>query len=413
MSSKQPTAASNAHAEQPVLEPILLVDDNPTNLQVLYKTLQGRGYKLLVAKSGEDALVVARKAKPALILLDIMMPGIDGYETCRRLKADPKMNAAVIFMSALNETHDKVKGLDLGAVDYISKPFQAEEVIARVNTHLTLERLSRELIRKNASLEQANEKMTRDLAAAARVQRALLPTELPLCDRTQFAWVCRPCDELGGDALNVFRIDDRFMGLYVLDVSGHGVPASLLSVVVTRDLQPQRGTASVVTRLKDSRKGIAAVNPADVAIRLNALYPMSRNGQHYFTLLYGVLDTQTGRFRFVCAGHPGPIVLRRDGSTAILDAPALPIGLAEHQDYQDTVFDLMPGDRLFLHSDGINEEFNAQSEQFGRHRLCDVITATRTIPLKQAVDQAVQAVYAWRGHENLSDDASILALEWR
>ena len=315
MPSKPTPEPSGTHAQQPVLEPILLVDDNPTNLQVLYKTLQGRGYKLLIAKSGEDALGIARKAKPILILLDIMMPGIDGYETCRRLKADPDMNAAVIFMSALNETHDKVKGLDLGAVDYISKPFQAEEVIARVNTHLTIERLNRELLKKNASLEQANEKMKRDLAAAARVQQALLPTELPLCDQAKFAWVYRPCDELGGDALNVFRIDGRFIGLYVLDVSGHGVPASLLSVVVTRDLQPQRGVASVVTKLNDSSDGIVAVDPADVAIRLNALYPMSSNGQHYFTLLYGILDTETGRFRFVCAGHPGPIVMRRDGST--------------------------------------------------------------------------------------------------
>jgi CheY-like chemotaxis protein len=120
-------------------ECLLLVDDNTTNLQVLHEILGGRGYKLLVAKNGENALSIAHKAKPSLILLDIMMPGIDGYEVCRRLKADPEtQDIPVIFLSALDDTKDKVKGLDLGAVDYVSKPFQAEEVIALVNTHLTI-----------------------------------------------------------------------------------------------------------------------------------------------------------------------------------------------------------------------------------------------------------------------------------
>jgi DNA-binding response OmpR family regulator len=125
-------------------EQILLVDDNTTNLQVLHEILGGRGYKLLVAKNGETALSIAHKAKPSLILLDIMMPGIDGYEVCRRLKADPEtQDIPVIFLSALDDTKDKVKGLDLGAVDYVSKPFQAEEVIALVNTHLTSKSLRR------------------------------------------------------------------------------------------------------------------------------------------------------------------------------------------------------------------------------------------------------------------------------
>jgi CheY-like chemotaxis protein len=119
-------------------EQILLVDDNTTNLQVLHEILGGRGYRLLVAKNGEAALSIVHKAKPSLILLDIMMPGMDGYEVCRRLKADPEtQDIPVIFLSALDDTKDKVKGLDLGAVDYVSKPFQAEEVIALVNTHLT------------------------------------------------------------------------------------------------------------------------------------------------------------------------------------------------------------------------------------------------------------------------------------
>ncbi|MGD8961445.1 MAG: response regulator [Desulfobacterales bacterium] len=139
-------------------EAILLVDDNPTNLQLLFETLDGRGYKLLIAKDGKAALSIAGKAQPNLILLDIMMPEIDGYEVCRQLKADPATaEIPVIFLSALTDTKDKVHGLDLGAVDYVTKPFQPDEVIARVNTHLTIYRLKKALDQKNKELQEANE----------------------------------------------------------------------------------------------------------------------------------------------------------------------------------------------------------------------------------------------------------------
>jgi DNA-binding NtrC family response regulator len=132
---------------------ILLVDDDVTNLDVLRHTLDGRGYRLFVTRSGESAIDVARRVHPLLILLDIVMPGIDGYETCRRLKEDPDTReAAVIFLSSLDDTKDKVRGLQAGAVDFVSKPFQSDEVVARVNTHLTLQRLRRQLETRNAEL---------------------------------------------------------------------------------------------------------------------------------------------------------------------------------------------------------------------------------------------------------------------
>ncbi len=158
----------DAHSEQPVPselaerkdEKILLVDDNPTNLQVLLQTLNGRGYKLLIAKDGENALRIAHKAQPALVLLDIMMPGIDGYEVCRRLKNDPELSSiAVIFLSALDDTRDKVRGLETGAVDYIAKPFQSEEVIARVENQLKIYRLERALAARNRQLEASNQRL--------------------------------------------------------------------------------------------------------------------------------------------------------------------------------------------------------------------------------------------------------------
>ena len=155
---------------------ILLVDDDPTNLDVLRHALDGRGYRLFVARSGEDALKVARKARPHVILLDVMMGGMDGYETCRQLKADADArDAAVLFLSSLDESKDKVRGFAAGAVDFISKPFQGDEVVARVDTHLTLARLRRLLEARNAELARELE-VAQELLddARRRVNGALL-----------------------------------------------------------------------------------------------------------------------------------------------------------------------------------------------------------------------------------------------
>jgi DNA-binding NtrC family response regulator len=133
---------------------ILLVDDNPTNLQVLYQTLDGHGYRLLAARNGKDAIAIAERAAPDLILLDVLMPEIDGYETCARLKADARTSdCAIIFLSALNDARDRAHGLELGAVDFVNKPFQAEEILARVKTHLTIRELQQQLRQHNAALQ--------------------------------------------------------------------------------------------------------------------------------------------------------------------------------------------------------------------------------------------------------------------
>jgi CheY-like chemotaxis protein len=133
---------------------ILLVDDNLTNLQVLFQALEQEGYELLVAQSGEEALTIAKEALPQLVLLDINMPGIDGYETCRRLKADEETSkSVVIFLSARSDVKDKVAGLEFGAVDYIGKPFQFEEVLARVKKQLSLYHRHEELQAENLSLK--------------------------------------------------------------------------------------------------------------------------------------------------------------------------------------------------------------------------------------------------------------------
>jgi serine phosphatase RsbU (regulator of sigma subunit) len=262
--------------------------------------------------------------------------------------------------------------------------------------------------RQNQDLSRANHRMKRDLDAAARVQQTLLPESFPEIQGLGFAWSYRPCDELAGDSLDIVRINDNLIALYLLDVSGHGVPAALLSVTVTRSLHPRTGGAASLVAGPGANPD--AVDPAQVVSRLNTLYPMASNGDHYFTMIYGLLDIRTRRLRFTVAGHPAPIMVRRESRPERLDISGFPVGMIPNAEYEETVIDLQPGDRLYLHSDGLTEEVNAQNEEFGDERLLTVLADSRALGLNSTLESLVQEVVAWRGEEHLKDDVSILAV---
>jgi sigma-B regulation protein RsbU (phosphoserine phosphatase) len=381
---------------------LLVVDDNEMNRDMLSRRLSRKGYNVDTAPDGHVALEMIDQQSFDLILLDIMMPGINGMEVLRTVRQTRSASDLPIIMAtAKSESEDVVEALKLGANDYVTKPLDFPVVLARVNTHFQLKRAKDEL---NA----AHTRMKQDLEAAARVQQTLLPAELPETDNAKFAWAYRPCDELAGDSLNVFRINDQLIGLYVLDVSGHGVPAALLSVTVTRRLSRHGGEFSLVTTPGSTSQEIS---PAEMTSRLNSLYPMRSNGGHYFTLMYGILDTFTREFRFVCAGHPGPILTHPDKAAQQLQLPALPVGVMDEAAYEDTLLELQPGDRLYVYSDGLNEETNSTGEQFGYERLLEAIADGKELSLEDSIDSVIAKVIGWHGKDHLKDDVSILAME--
>ena len=389
---------------------LLIVDDSPTNLKILEKTLENQGYELAFAKCGEQALEMAGKLDPTLILLDIIMPDIDGYEVCRRLKEDPATShISIIFLTALSNTEDKVKGFEMGAVDYIIKPFQKPEIQARVRNHVHLHRLKQQLEEKNQQLEAANERMRADLKAAARMQVSLLPKQPPKNDSASFAWFYHPCEDLGGDAFNVFRLDDTHLGMYVIDVSGHGVSAALLSVSVLRSLTPH-GEQSILRR--NTGSGVQVESPSVVAERLNQMYPMSRNDMHFVALVYGVLDIETSIFRYVCAGHPGPVLCRPGQTPEAFDPPGFVIGMLENGDFRDHEVTLAPGDRLLLYSDGLIEERNQHDEEFGLKRLLESLDETRDLVLSAALNDLIGELGRFRGMGQSLDDITMVGLDY-
>jgi sigma-B regulation protein RsbU (phosphoserine phosphatase) len=339
------------------------------------------------------------------------MPEMNGYEVCEHLKADENLQGIpVIFISALTEQLDKVKAFAFGGVDYITKPFQMEELHARVETHLKLRRLQRQLEESNARLEVVNGRMSRDLRAAAKIQATFLPRELLDVRGAEFAWIYQPCDELAGDGLNIVPLGHGQFGLYILDVSGHGIASALLCVTLSRLLSPPSEPLSILIRGEGRGEGRVLNRPAEVAARLNQLFPFDPETSQFATMVYGILDVTTGDFCYVSAGHPGPVHLPSRGSPAVLPSDGFPIGLGNDL-YEERSVRLGAGDRLYLYSDGVPEAMDPAGELFGTTRLLEGIKQGQSKPHREGLDILLRSVTTWMGTGRAQDDLSILAVE--
>jgi sigma-B regulation protein RsbU (phosphoserine phosphatase) len=255
-------------------------------------------------------------------------------------------------------------------------------------------------------LRRAKAALDHDLKLAARVQQALLPPASLQLEGLDIASVMSPCTDLAGDAVGVLRLPRRQVGLYMLDVSGHGVGAALLSFTLNHMLSPAAEGALLI---EDSGQGLGVVAPSRVAERLNRQFPMDRTRQ-YFTLVYGVFDPAHGRFSYVIAGHPAPIVLPRLGPAVPLQGGGLPIGMIEHATFDDEAVTLQPGDRLYFYTDGVIEALNESEQEFGHARLMTEIERLRGHPLRQGLDVIAEIIIGWSG-SHLADDVSLIAIE--
>ena len=383
---------------------ILVVDDNEMNRDMLSRRLAKTGYRVDTADGGNPALEMILSGNYSLVMLDIMMPDIDGLTVLKRTREIySKAELPVIMATARDEGSDLAEALSLGANDYVTKPLDFKVVRARVESVL-------EYAQAVSELTRVNERMNRELEAAAQVQASLLPNTPVDIEGADFIWQYRPCDELAGDGLNVFKRDDEHVAMYVMDVSGHGVAAALLSVSVTHHLSRLIGNPESAERCEFTGNNI--ISPAWLARNLNSLFPMASVGGHYFTLLYGVLNVKTRRFCFVSAGSPGPLVVHTDGSADVHDVPAVPIGMFPDSEYEDTVIELQAGDRLYLHTDGLYEERNSETrEQFGRDRMQQDLCAAAGNPFVASLDGLIQSITRWRGSDGFSDDIAVLGCE--
>jgi sigma-B regulation protein RsbU (phosphoserine phosphatase) len=368
---------------------VLIVDDVKANVDVLVEAL-GDDYKLSVALSGESALKNAEKNPPDLVLLDIMMPGMDGYEVCRRLRASRRLREVpVMFLSSLEDVINKARGFEAGGNDYLTKPFEALEVQARV----------RSLLRAKAYADAVKEKLENELRIARDIQRGILPLDIagPKAGTgLDIHALLEPAQQVGGDLYEVIRAGPDRVVAVIGDVSGKGIPAALFMAVTTTlvrvfaaDLERPE---AILARVNDA---LTVQNPRDL----------------FVTLCCAVIEPRARRVTSASMGHPSPVLVS-DGKPPRLPFlyAGLPAGIMAGTEIPSESLEFAPGDTLFFYTDGVTEAFNAQSYQFGEHRLRDCLARTNGMSAADMAVSVLSAVRAHAGEHPQSDDITLLAV---
>jgi sigma-B regulation protein RsbU (phosphoserine phosphatase) len=374
---------------------LLIVDDKPANLRLLAAMLVEHGFKVRSAISGPLALNATQVAPPDLILLDVNMPEMNGYQVCERLKDNPRTHdIPVIFISALDETADKVQAFKVGGVDYITKPFQLEEVLARVETHLTLRRLQKRL-------QETNRKFEEELALASSIQASFLPRELPQIPGWQLAATLIPAREMSGDFYDIIPLPDSRLGLVVADVTDKGTGAALymtLSRTLIRTYAPEYGTL-----------------PQRVFDAAHHRILSDTETTQFVTVFYGVLEPSTGKLVYSNAGHNPPLLISQASGEPVvqeLGNTGPPLGLRVLQDlaWEERAVQLFPGDRLVLYSDGITEAENEDEQFFEVERLLQVAQEQCRASAQDLQKALLARVQEFMGEAPQHDDITLMVL---
>ena len=361
---------------------ILVVDDTTTNLELARGVLDSEGFRTLAADNGADAYDISRREQPDLILLDVLMPGESGFDTCARLKSDPATaDIPIIFLSSLDDVKSKVTGLKIGGVDYITKPVHGEEVLARVRVHLRIRQNNRALVeQQRLRLNQLRE-----------AQQAILvrPEDLP---EASFAVYYKPLEEAGGDCYDVLPLGAGIFGYFVADISGHGVSAAYLTSAVKALLRQYSGP---MYSLEDAMRGVDSV-----------MSQMLAEGQ-YLTACYARLNLQTERLSVISAGHPPLVVVNHTGSPEVVRLDSDPLGIFGGAILQRADLRVSQGDRFFLYSDGLIESSPGGGRREGLEKLVKACVRNRALSLGESVD----AIVAETVGSLLEDDVLLLAAE--
>lgn len=445
---------------------VLIADDDPVSRRLLEATLQKWGSEVVAARDGAEAAAFAGERPPDIVITDILMPRMNGYELCRRIKADSRLKGVpVILLTALADPTDVIEALQCGADGFITKPFDStflatsvENLLARreqqkeerrdgnvemffagrkyvlkpdvkqitnlllstydnaLQKNLQLEQANQALFRAKEELREANQeliekqrRLDKDLTAAAGIQRSLLPRDAPGTDVLETAWRFQPCELIGGDIFNMVRVDETHYAFYMLDVSGHGVPSALVTVSVSQRLHP--GANTIVKRTKEQGASYEVVSPSEVLRQLDREYPIERFDK-FFTIAYLLIDTRTGTLRYSNAGHPPPFLLRADGTLEMLDRGGSIVGLGSGLPFEEEEKSLGPGDRIILYTDGLLEHHNLDGEMYGEQRLKAAVRRLSDFSIESLLENLMNEVLAF-GRQAPRDDISLLGITHR
>jgi sigma-B regulation protein RsbU (phosphoserine phosphatase) len=379
---------------------ILIIDDDPTIRMTLDRFLKSQGYDVISAKNGEEGLAKARDLHPSLIICDWMMPIIDGLEVCRQVKSNPELaNIYLILLTARDQEMDLVRGLEMGADDFLRKPPRINELRARVRAGLRLYQATEEIQRQKRLIEQ-------ELSQASEYVRSLLPA--PITGEVSIQSSFLPSTQLGGDSFDYFWLDGDRLAFYLLDVSGHGVGSALLSVSVLNLMRTRS-----LRRSKSSQDTTNFYSPSEVLSDLNNTFQMAAHNEMYFTIWYGVYDKKKHQLVYASGGHPPSVLISNEEIPKIklLKTDGLPIGMMPDVNYQEQICEIDTDSRLYLFSDGVYEIAQEEDKIWGFNALMDTfirIPSDRT----SRIDYIVACVKEAANNRPFEDDLSLLEVEF-
>lgn len=370
---------------------VLVVDDAPANIQIVNSILKDI-YKIRIATSGAKALELAKIAPPPdLILLDVMMPEMDGYEVCARLKQDPETrDMPVIFLTGQTEVEDETRGFDVGAVDYIHKPFSPAVVKARVQTHLVLRGIREQLAQQLLAIQK-------ELETARQIQLSILPSAIPKIAGLEIAARYIPMTSVAGDFYDFIVVDERHIGILVADVSGHGMPAALIASMLKIALSAQVSHA---------------FDPAQVLLGLNQAL-CGKFQHHFVTAAYLFVNMQNRTLTYAGAGHPPLLLWGGPEGVRSVEENGLFLGKFSFATYSSVELPLKAGDRILLYTDGIPETTDPAGVEFGPDAFKEFLESDQSTSAEEFADRLLEELSRWsaRGSvEDLDDDMTIVSV---
>ncbi len=384
---------------QPASSSLLVVDDDPDILRVVRFYLNKLQYRVVTATGGQEALKILRSDPTIeLVLSDVMMPEMSGLELLKTIKANEEWaEIPVILISAESEISKKVAGLNLGADDFLNKPFNFDELTARVSNQLRMRRLQRELVYANDLLRQQNERFQEDLEAARTVQMALLPSSLPEGHGVKLGSRYLPMERVGGDFFDAVLLDQGHkLGVLVADVCGHGIAAALITAM---------------TKITFRNACFSTADPAAVLELMNrTLMPNIKNG--YVTAFYAVYDSDSHRVAYASGGHP-PLLLHRRATDEIvqLQPQATFLGFFDKVRFQSEDVEVQAGDRVFFYTDGLYESRSPDEGSYGLERLSALIRKHGRAEIQAVVDEVIEDVLGFLGSRPRGDDITLVGMD--
>lgn len=399
---------------------VLIVDDSRLQRRILAASLQRWGFAVTEADSAEQALDHCLATPPDLVLSDWMMPGMDGLEFCQTFRRLPRDSYGYfILLTSKTEKEAVARGLDCGADDFLTKPVNAAELRARINAGERILRMERELTEKNklvgetlAQLQVMYDALDSDLIEAKKLQQSLVRERYRDFGMAQVSLLLRPSGHVGGDLVGMYPISESRIGLFAIDVSGHGISSALMTARLAGYLSlavPDQNIALA----KQADGSYAALPPSQVVERLNSIVLEEMETEHYFTLLLADVDMALGRVQMVQAGHPHPVVQHGDGSCSIMGEGGMPVGLLPGVVFEQVEFVLRPGERLLIQSDGVTECPTPDETLLEEEGLILLLQ-----DLKDIRGTALMEALIWRladhaGQDEFPDDVSAILLEYR